>query len=211
MEFDAIGYRLGAAQCDIVLAHADHRESDLATAEATALASRQSFRDLANPRGESAAERLLAMVELDSGRPDAAEEHAHAAAAMYDAMADPWGQVEMKLLLAQVALDRGDADAAREQLIACEAFALVEAEPKQHRHLTLAWLAYHEGRFHDAARELDSARAAYKDSARTGDHTPQLLQRFARMTWPKPAGQRVSTWLRAIAAAETDVEALSVV
>ena len=43
---------------------------------------------------------------------------------------------------------------------------------------TLAWLAYHEGRFVDAARELDVARAAFKDAGRTGDHTPELLARF---------------------------------
>jgi hypothetical protein len=202
MEFDAIGYRLGVAQSDVVLAHADHRDGDLAAAREAALSARQSFRDLANPRGESAAERLLAMVELDAGHTDRAEAHAKAAASMYDVLADPWGQVETKLILAQIALDRGFAEQAREQLIVCEAVALAEAEPKQHRHLTLAWLAYHEGRFLDAARELDAARASFKDAGRTGDHTPGLLQRFARMGWPKPAGARIAAWLRTIAAAE---------
>jgi hypothetical protein len=80
-----------------------------------------------------------------------ADAHAHAAAAAFEKLADPWGQVETKLIVAQIALDRGQSDAARGELIACEAVALVEAEPKQHRHLTMAWLAYHEGRFHDAA------------------------------------------------------------
>src|SRR5262249_28126931 len=118
--------------------------------------------------------------------------------AIYARLADPWGDVETRLLFAQIALDRGDADAAREHLIACEAFALVEAEPKQHRHLTLAWLAYHEGRFQDAAREIDLRRAAFKDATRTADHTPQLLDRFARMGWPKPASTRIAAWRRAI-------------
>jgi hypothetical protein len=113
-------------------------------------------------------------------------------------LADPWGEVESRLLFAQVALDRGDAETAREQLITCEAFALAEAEPKQHRHLTLAWLAYHEGRFQDAAREIDLARATFKDATRTADHTPQLLDRFARMGWPKPASTRISAWRRAL-------------
>ncbi len=197
-DFDAIGYRLGMAQCDITLAHADHREGELAQARAGAVGARQAFRDLANPRGEGGSERLLAMIALDIGSPTAAEQHARAAAKIYACLADPWGEVEARLLHAQISLDRGDADAARAELIACEAFALAEAEPKQHRHLTLAWLAYHEGRFQDAAREIDLARAAFKDPARTADHTPQLLDRFARMGWPKPASTRIASWRRLI-------------
>jgi eukaryotic-like serine/threonine-protein kinase len=197
-DFDAIGYRLGMAQCDITLAHADHREGAYVLARTGALAARQSFRDLANPRGEAGSERLLAMIALDTGSPSAAEEHAKAAAKIYARLADPWGDVEARLLHAQVALDRGDAEAARDHLIACEAVALAEAEPKQHRHLTLAWLAYHEGRFQDAAREIDLARSAFKDAVRTADHTPQLLDRFAKMGWPKPASSRIASWRRAI-------------
>jgi hypothetical protein len=197
-DFDAIGYRLGMAQCDLSLAHADHREGAYPSGRATALLARQSFRDLANPRGEGGSERLLAMIALDTGALAAAEEHARAASKIYMRLADPWGEVESRLLFAQVALDRGDAETAREQLITCEAFALAEAEPKQHRHLTLAWLAYHEGRFQDAAREIDLARATFKDATRTADHTPQLLDRFARMGWPKPASTRISAWRRAL-------------
>lgn len=197
-DFDAIGYRLGIAQCDVTLAHADHREGHLEAARKAALLARQSLRDLANPRGEAACERLLSMVALDAGQAPVAEAHATAAAAIYGRLADPWGEVETRLLFAQIALDRCDADSARDHLIVCEALALSEAEPKQHRHLTLAWLAYHEGRFQDAAREIDAARAAFKDPARTGDHTPQLLTRFIRMGWPKPASTRISAWRRAI-------------
>ncbi|MEZ4301105.1 MAG: hypothetical protein R3B70_39580, partial [Polyangiaceae bacterium] len=200
-EFDAIGYRLGLAQADVTLAHAEHRAGRLASARTIALAALSSFRDVGNPRGEAACERLLAMTALDAGDPALADAHAHAAATAFDKLADPWGQVETKLIVAQIALDRGQSDAARAELIACEAVALVEAEPKQHRHLTMAWLAYHEGRFHDAARELDAARAAFKEAGRTGDHTPQLLERFARMGWPKPASQRIAAWRKAIAAA----------
>jgi serine/threonine protein kinase len=197
-EFEAIGYRLGLAQCDITLAHSDHREGKLDSARATALVARRNFRDLANPRGEAACERLLAMAALDAGQTDMAEAHARSAAAIFDRLNDAWGQVEVRLLFAQIALDRGDTETAREELIACEAVALAEAEPKQHRHLTLAWLAYHEGRFQDAARELDNARVAFKESCRTGDHTPQLLERFVRMGWPKPASARVSSWRKAL-------------
>jgi hypothetical protein len=138
------------------------------------------------------------MIAFDTGSPSAAEEHARAAAKIYARLAYPWGEVEARLLHAQTALDRGDADVAREHLIACEAVAIVDAEPKQHRHLTLAWLAYHEGRFQDAVREIDLARATFKDATRTADHTPQLLDRFARMGWPKPASTRIASWRRAI-------------
>jgi hypothetical protein len=200
-EFDGIGYRLGIAQCDVAVAHSDHREGKLESARTMARAALSAFRDLAIPRGEAAAERLLAMAALDSGDPVETEAHARAAATIFVRLADPWGQVEAGLLLAQAALDRADADTAREHLIACEAHALAEAEPKQHRHLTLAWLAYHEGRFIDALRELDAARGAFKDPSRTGDHTPQLLERFARMGWPKAAGQRIAAWRKAIATA----------
>jgi hypothetical protein len=67
----------------------------------------------------------------------------------------------------------------------------------------LAWLAHLEGRGADAARELDAARSAFKDGARTGDHTPALLERFAAMHWPKPSGPRIAAWRKAIAASAT--------
>jgi serine/threonine protein kinase len=193
-EFEAIGYRLGMAQCDLTLAHTDHREGFWDRAAETATSARQAFRDLANPRGEAGCERILSMIAIDRDQPEPAEEHARAAATLFDRLADPWGQVETRLLLAQIGLVRGDADAARDHLIACEAVALVEAEPKQHRHLTRAWLSYFEGRFHEAAKELDAARAAFRDPIRTADHTPMLLERFATMGWPKPAGPRIDAW-----------------
>ncbi|UQA55930.1 serine/threonine-protein kinase PknK [Polyangium aurulentum] len=197
-EFDELGYRLGMAQCDVTLAHSDHREGRLDEARSAALFARRSFRDLGNPRGQAACERLLAMAAFDAGQLDVAEEHARAAAALFDRLADPWGRVEMKLVFAQIALERGKVDGARGELSACEAVALAEAEPKQHRNLTLAWLAYHEGRFQDAAREIEAARSAYEDPSRTGDHTPQLLQKFATMTWPEPARTRIEEWQRAL-------------
>lgn len=195
-DFDSIGYRLGLAQTELAIAHCDHRENKLDTARAMALIARAGFRDLAYPRGEAGAERLLAMASLDAGEPDIAEAHARASATIFDRMSDPWGQVETRLLLAQIALDRGLPDVARGHLIACEAIPLTESEPKQHRHLTLAWLAYHDGRFVDAAKELDQARAAFKDPGRTGDHTPLLLERFANMGWPRPASIRIAAWRR---------------
>jgi eukaryotic-like serine/threonine-protein kinase len=60
--FDLMGYRLGIAQCDAVLGHADHRARKFETAMARAVMARDAFRELVNPRGEAASERLLAML-----------------------------------------------------------------------------------------------------------------------------------------------------
>lgn len=203
-EFDAIGYRLGMAQCDISLAHSDHREGRLEEARRVALMSRRSFRDLGNPRGEAACERLLSMAALDAGQLDTAEAHARAATALFDRLADPWGQVEIKILLAQIALERGQVDVARLELAACESIPLVEAEPKQHLALTRAWLAYHDGRFREASAEIDLARQTFHDPIRTGDHTPELLRKFARMGWPAPANEHIEAWLRALSTRNAD-------
>jgi serine/threonine protein kinase/tetratricopeptide (TPR) repeat protein len=196
-ELDGIGYRLGMAQCDVVLAHADHRAFEMERARTTALAARASLRDLRNPRGEGAAERLLAMVAIDTGELDTAAIHAEAARAIYENLADPWGIVEAKLLFAQIALARGD-DSARRLVEDAAAFELDEAEPRQHRHLTAAWLANTEERWDDALRELEAARSAFGDTRRTGDHTPHLLARFARMAWLAPVAQCVESWLATI-------------
>jgi serine/threonine protein kinase len=195
---ERIGYRLGVAQCDLALAHADHRDGDFARAHERATATLKAFRLIENPRCEAGCERLLGMNALDSGHPNTAEVHARSAGVLYSRLNDPWGKVESLLLLAQVALYRADAEAAREQLIRCEAIALAEAEPKQHRHLTLAWLAASEGRFSDVVREIDAARRTFKDSTQSGDHTPQLLLQFEAMAWPDPAGPRVKQWLAAV-------------
>jgi serine/threonine protein kinase/tetratricopeptide (TPR) repeat protein len=212
--FDAIGYRLGIAQCDVALGHADHRAFDFASARACALAARASLRELQNPRGEAACERLLAMVALDSDDYDAADAHARIAFRIYERLQDPWGELESRLLIAQVALGRDD-ERAEALVEACDAVVLDEAEPRQHRHLTRAWLAQRQARWTEAAAELDEARAAFVVSpdgggvgvraaearARTGDHTPHLLARFARLAWAGPALEKIEVWLEQIEAA----------
>jgi len=197
-DLERIGYRLGVAQCDLALAHADHRDGDFARAHERATKTLKAFRLIENPRGEAGCERLLAMNALDGGHPNTAEVHARACGSLYSRLNDPWGKVEALLLLAQVALFREDTEAARESLIRAEAIALAEAEPKQHRHLTLAWLAAHEERWSDTAKELDAARRTFKDSSQSGDHTPQLLHRFDAQNWPDPAKGRVKSWLQAL-------------
>jgi tetratricopeptide (TPR) repeat protein len=194
-EFDAIGYRLGMAQCDISLAHSDHREGRLDEARRVALMTRRSFRDLGTPRGEAACERLLAMIAFDAGQLEIAEAHTRAAGGLYDRLADPWGQVEIKVISAQIALECGRIEIARAELGECDRMPLHEAEPKQHLALTRAWLAYYDGRFQDAAHEILRAREAFQDRTGAGDHTPELLRKFARMGWPAPAGAHIEAWL----------------
>lgn len=198
-ELERIGYRLGVAQCDLALAHADHREGHFTLCHERATSTLKAFRLIENPRGEAGCERLLAMNALDGGHPNTAEVHSRAAGTLYAKLNDPWGRVESYLLLAQVALYRNDPAAARDALIRCEATALDEAEPKQHRHLTLAWLAAREERWLDVVREVDAARRSFRDATQSGDHTPQLLRHFDSLEWPDAAGARVKQWLRAVA------------
>jgi hypothetical protein len=97
---------------------------------------------------------------------------------------------------------------------ACDRVVLDEAEPRQHRHLTRAWLAQRQERWSDAADEIDAARGAFVVSspegggiraaearARTGDHTPHLLLRLAELEWVGPALGKVQAWLQQIQAA----------
>jgi tetratricopeptide (TPR) repeat protein len=212
-EFDGIGYRLGIAQCDVALGHADHRAFDFAGARARALAARASFREVQNPRGEAACERLLAMIALDADDFDAADAHARVAFKIYERLQDPWGELESRLLLAQVALAKGDARA--EALVAaCDKVVLDEAEPRQHRHLTRAWLAQRQQRWTDAVQEIEAARGAFLVSSPegggvraaeargpTGDHTPHLLRRLSQLEWVGPALGIVESWLQNIEAA----------
>jgi hypothetical protein len=201
--FDAIGYRLGIAQCDVVLGHADHRAGEMDAARARALSARAAFRELLNPRGEAACERLLALIAIDTDDFAAGGAHASVAAKIFERLQDPWGDLEARLLLAQVALAKGDPQA-KDLAQQCERIVLDEAEPRQHRHLTLAWLAQTEERWQDAANEIDRARAAFGDKARCGDHTPQLLRRFARMDWRGPSAGKVDSWLELVENANPD-------
>ena len=200
-EFDGIGYRLGIAQCDVVLGHAHHRAFEMDEARRFTLAARAAFRELSNPRGEAACERLLAMIGLDTNDVDGAAANAAVAARLYDKLKDPWGVVEGRLLLAQVSLARTqsprspEAQNARRVLDEVDAIEVDEAEPRQHRHLTHAWLANLEERWDDAALALDLARAEFSDGRRTGDHTPQLLTRFGQMPWSEAAADRIEAWL----------------
>jgi hypothetical protein len=204
-EFERIGYQLGLAQTDVALGHADYRAFDLHAARAHALTARASFRELQNPRGEAACERLLAMVALDTDDYEAAAAHAEVAARIFDTLHDPWGELEAKLLLAQVALGRGDVEASK-LVAACDAIVLDEAEPRQHRHLTRAWLAQKEERWKNAEEEIEHAKNAFGgDWTQTGDHTPALLKRLVRLDWTPPVHSKIDRWLEGVERSEVDV------
>jgi hypothetical protein len=152
------------------------------------------------------------MVAIDSDDYDAAEAHARIAFRIYERLQDPWGELEARLLIAQVALARGDSRA--DSFVgACDRVVLDEAEPRQHRHLTRAWLAQREGRWADASAEIDQARAVFvawspessgvraaEARTRTGDHTPHLLVRLARLEWSGPTLGKIEAWLEQIRA-----------
>jgi hypothetical protein len=196
-EFDGIGYQLGLAQCDVALGHADYRAYDLEGARTRALTARAAFRELQNPRGEGACERLLSMIAFDSDDFDAASAHAQVAAGIFARLRDPWGELEVQLLATQVALGRDDPGASG-LVAACDRVNVDEAEPRQHRFLTKAWLAQKDSRWADAAEQIDKARAAYGDRVRTGDHTPLLLKRLGKLTWLGAAQSKIDVWLAAI-------------
>jgi hypothetical protein len=203
-EFDRIGYQLGLAQCDVALAHADYRAFDLARAKPRVASALTAFRELQNPRGEAACERLLTMIAFDRDDFPGAATHAERASRIFAKLSDPWGQVEASLLLAQIGLARGDKDAAK-LVTASDGVVLDEAEPRQHRHLTRAWLAQTKRDWAAAADEIEKARTAFADWGQTGDHTPALLRRLSKLPWEGPARGQINTWLQGVERSEADL------
>jgi tetratricopeptide (TPR) repeat protein len=193
-EFERVGYRLGVAECEIARGHLAHRGDELENALALAERGRTMMRDLKNPRGEAACQRLLSMIAFDTQDLMRSREHALAASAIYDQMGEPRGQVEASLLLAQVALATGN-PAASELIRACEAIGLLEAETRQHLALSQSWLFYTQGQYEAATNALIIARAVFGDLARTGDHARQLLGRLAEFAWPKEGRHLLDEWL----------------
>ena len=99
------------------------------------------------------------MIAIDTDDLAAARARTRASRAkIFERLQDPWGELEARLLLAQVALARGRPRRARSSSRTASAIVLDEAEPRQHRHLTLAWLAQRQGRW--PARPPRSTRRA---------------------------------------------------
>lgn len=198
-EFDDLGYQLGLAQVDIVLAHAHHRAGRLDTAYESGLKTRSIMRNLDTPRGEAACERLCAMAALDLNRLMTARTHARAAYILYDTrLADTWGRVEGLLLLAQVALAEKDLLDAQSHIDAARSIHVDEAEPVQHRYLTIAWFELLSNHPEQAAEAIEEARATFPDRRRTADHTPHLIDRLLAVAHGTVAEAPLQSWRRAI-------------
>ena len=193
-EFERAGYRLGIAQTDASLAHVEHRLMNYYSAERGAEDALAAFESLKNPRGQASCERLLAMIGLDTDDLDTAELHAEHATTLYATLGDPWGIVESKLLSCQAALARRDLKTAGELLDEAKEVQVEEAEPKQHRLLTQAWLQVESGDPDAALDSIEAAAMVLGDRARAGDHTPHLLGRMTRKTWPSHAAARIQAW-----------------
>jgi len=64
----------------------------------------------------------------------------------------------------------------------CRYVVLDEAEPRQHRHLTRAWLAQRQGKWTEGATEIDAARSAYMSQS------PSSLAVVSRMAMACSSG-----------------------
>jgi hypothetical protein len=193
-EFEGAGYRLGIAQANASLAHVEHRLMNFYSAELGALDALGAFESLKTPRGQAACERLLAMIGIDTDDLDMAEIHSELAFAIYGQMGDPWGALESRLLRAQVCLAKGQLDPARDLIEQASRIHVEEAEPRQHFLLTRAWLEIASGDADRAYDSLELASEVFGARSRAGDHTPHLLGRLSRLSWPEHAKNRIDAW-----------------
>ena len=156
-----------------------------------ALAARAAFRELQNPRGEAACERLLAMIAIDTD--DFARGQGARASSRRSSSTGcrTRGASSSRSSCSRRSRSpNGDARRGGGSSPSASAIVLDEAEPRQHRHLTHAWLAQSEQRGATPPNEIDRARAAFGDKARCGDHTPQLLKRFVKLAGWAPRSRR---------------------
>jgi serine/threonine protein kinase/tetratricopeptide (TPR) repeat protein len=185
-EFERCGYRLGQAQTSASLAHLEHRLSNYYNAERHAQEALGLFESLKTLRGQSACERLLAMISVDTDNLEAGDAHALRAEKLYSEMRDPWGVVEARLLRAQIALSRRDQAEARRSLMQAREISVREPEPRQHYLLTRAWFQLATGDAQSAQEAITAARTVFAEPWQVGDHTPHLLARLTRLSWPEP-------------------------
>jgi hypothetical protein len=123
-----------------------------------------------------------------------AEIHAELASSIYRQMSDPWGALESTLLRGQVALAKGQTDVAKRLLDQASKIQVEEAEPRQHYLLTRAWLEIATGDPDRAFYSIEAASEVFGERSRAGDHTPHLLGRLSRLSWPEHAKSRIEAW-----------------
>jgi hypothetical protein len=61
-----------------------------------------------------------------------------------------------------------------------------EPEPRQHYLLTRAWFQLATGDAQSAQEAITAARTVFAQPWQVGDHTPHLLARLSRLSWPEP-------------------------
>lgn len=183
-EFERCGYQLGQAETAASLAYLEHRLSNFFNAERDVQDALGMFESLKTLRGQASCERLLAMIALDTDNLDLGELHAERAERLCTQMRDPLGVVEARLLRAQIALAHRDLSAARLALMQAREISVREPEPRQHYLLTRAWFQFESGDAVGAAESLKAAPEVFARPWQVGDHTPHLLARLTRLSWP---------------------------
>ncbi|MCC6645147.1 MAG: AAA family ATPase [Polyangiaceae bacterium] len=198
-EFQQIGYPEGLAQVELALAQVEQAALRHDAALGRAQATKARFETLGSARGMTDSARLAAMAALDLGDTAVARREASDALALATkGRRDPWGNVEAECLLAQIALAEGDLGAATDHLAAAEAISIDDAEPTQHRKLTAAWLALLSGDPDRALEAVTSARRAFSDQRRTGDHAPVLLATIEVLARGTPVEVPLAAWQAAL-------------
>ncbi len=198
--FADLGYALGLAQVDLALAQAAHTADQHASALDRAMATRARFELLGSVRGRTDSARIAAMASFDLDRLAEARPLAEEAFALAsdETRLDPWGKVEASTLLARIALAAADLPAAGRWLAIASAVQIEDAEPSQHRDLSLAWLHLAERRSADAVTAVARARRAFPDARRAGDHTPQIVHRLLAVARGTPAETPLAVWHAAL-------------
>ncbi len=199
VEFQGLGYPEGLAQVELALAQVEQAALRHDAALSRAQATKARFETLGSVRGMTDSARLAAMAALDLGDTEVAGREARDALALATkGRQDPWGHVEAECLLAQIALAEGDLARATRHLEAADAVSIDDAEPTQHRKLTGAWLALASGDPDRALEAVTSARRAFSDQRRTGDHAPVLLATLEALSRGTPVEVPISAWLSAL-------------
>lgn len=198
--FAELGYALGLAQVDLALAQASHSANQHEASLDRALSTLARFEALSSVRGRTDSARIAAMAAFDLGRLDQARQLASQAFALSgdETRLDPWGKVEASSLLGRIALAAADTREASRWVQIAASVNLDDAEPAQHRDLTVAWLHLAERRFAESVTAIARARRAFSDPRRAGDHTPQLVARLLPLARGTPAEAPLQIWHAAL-------------
>jgi tetratricopeptide (TPR) repeat protein len=197
-EFERAGNRLGSALADLALARVEHRLLNFHSAERGAHDALATFSALGTLQYQADCERLLAMIGIDCDEPLSAAYHIDQLADLCKKTVDRGNEIESIVLRAQLGLIRHDPKLAGELLVRARRISVVEPEWKQHLLLTETWLAIEENDAEKALERLGAASTVFREIHVVGDHTPQLLARFARYRWLDQGRIELESWRNAL-------------